>query len=201
MCMQRRAGRLYIYNSRIASENPPRLTCADWDGGQVKGPQPLADVLENGRHAGVPCKPKAPAGAGRAGQCHGKLAFNLQEPAHVASNYECLPTGHPAAIAHCALANVQPAYKLQTATPAAHRFSPSTAKPPHSEALRVQGVRIDQCCAGVSATLRRRRTQCNMLTPDVATPCGRRGRLQVTNLHALAAFTTHRPPHLTLLPG
>lgn len=41
------------------------LTCADGDGSQVKGPQPLSNLLKHRRHARVPTKPKAPAGGGR----------------------------------------------------------------------------------------------------------------------------------------
>lgn len=40
------------------------LTCANGDGSQVKGPQPLPNLFKHRRHAGVPTKPKAPAGAG-----------------------------------------------------------------------------------------------------------------------------------------
>lgn len=79
--------------------------------------------------------------------------------------------------------------KPESPTNTARRAGPTTAQPPHSDALRVKGARMLQCCAGVSTTLRRGEG-CSQVPS--ATPCRQQ---------APRAPAAPRRMHLTLLPG
>ena len=85
----------------------------------------------------------------------------------------------------------QPASQPGRQAGSAHRRSPSTAQPPHSEALRLQGLRMLQCCAGVSATLHNASSSHKRTAPQIKVRRGLAGSLREACMQAPQQQPTH----------